>query len=41
MGDHLWEPFEFYTGHMIEKEIGSLAYWVENGKYPKKEDYAN
>ena len=31
----------FWTGHMIEKEIGSLAYWVENGKYPKKEDYDN
>ena len=41
MGDHLWEPFEFWTGHMIAKEIASLAHWVENGQYPKKEDYAN
>lgn len=41
MGDHLWEPFEFWDGHMIAKEIASLSHWVEHGQYPKKEDYDN
>ena len=35
----LWEPFEFYDANMISKEIASLAYWIQNGQYPKKEDY--
>jgi len=37
----LWEPFEFYDAKMISKEIDSLAYWIRNGQYPKKEDYEN
>ena len=38
---NLWEPFEFYDAGMISKEIASLAHWIENGQYPKKEDYEN
>ena len=41
MGDHLWEPFEFWDGRAIGKEIDSLAHWIEQGQYPKREDYAN
>ena len=41
MEDHLWEPFQYYTGSMISKEIDSLAHWVENGQYPRREDYDN
>ena len=37
----LWEPFEFYDAKMISKEIASLAYWIQSGQYPKKEDYEN
>ena len=33
----LWQPFEFYDAGQIAKEIASLAHWIENGKYPKKE----
>ena len=35
----LWQPFEFYDAKEIKKEIESLAHWIENGEYPKKEDY--
>ena len=35
---HLWQPFEFYDARMISKEIASLAHWIQEGKYPKKED---
>ena len=37
----LWEPFQFYDANQITKEIESLAYWIRNGQYPKKEDYEN
>ena len=37
----LWEPFEFYDAKQIAKEIASLAYWIQSGQYPKKEDYEN
>ena len=37
----LWQPFEFYDAKEIKKEIESLAHWIENGEYPKKEDYEN
>ena len=37
----LWEPFEFYDAKMISKEIASLAHWIKEGQYPKKEDYEN
>jgi len=37
----LWEPFEFYDAKMISKEISSLAYWIQSGQYPKKEDYCD
>jgi len=36
--NNLWEPFEFYSADMIAKEIASLAYWIQEGNYPKKED---
>tara|TARA_R100001440_G_scaffold16601_1_gene28149 strand:- start:38 stop:319 length:282 start_codon:yes stop_codon:yes gene_type:complete len=35
----LWEPFQFYDADQIAKEIASLSHWIENGQYPKKEDY--
>jgi len=35
---HLWQPFEFYDARMISKEIASLAHWIQEEKYPKKED---
>ena len=35
----LWEPFQFYEAKQIAQEIDSLAYWIRNGQYPKKEDY--
>ena len=38
---HLWQPFEFYSARMISKEIASLAHWIQEGKYPKKEEYEN
>ena len=38
---HLWQPFEFYDARMISKEIASLAHWIQEGKYPKKEEYEN
>ena len=37
----LWQPFEFYDAKEITKEIESLAHWIENEEYPKKEDYEN
>ena len=37
--EKLWEPFQFYDANQIAKEISSLAYWIQNGEYPKKEDY--
>ena len=37
----LWEPFQFYEAKQIAQEIDSLAYWIRNGQYPKKEDYEN
>ena len=37
--ENLWEPFQFYDADQIAKEIASLAHWIENGQYPKKEDY--
>ena len=37
----LWQPFEFYDAKEITKEIESLAHWIENGEYPKKEDFEN
>ena len=37
----LWQPFEFYSAEEITKEIQSLAHWIENGEYPKKEDFKN
>ena len=30
---------EFYDAKEITKEISSLAHWIENGEYPKKEDF--
>ena len=39
--EKLWEPFQFYDANQIAKEISSLAYWIQNGEYPKKEDYEN
>jgi hypothetical protein len=36
--NNLWEPFQFYSADMIAKEIASLAYWIQEGNYPKKED---
>ena len=35
----LWQPFEFYSAEEITKEIESLAHWIANEEYPKKEDY--
>ena len=37
----LWQPFGFYSAEEITKEIESLAHWIENGEYPKKEDFKN
>ena len=37
--ESLWEPFQFYDAKEISKEIASLAHWIQNGQYPKKEDY--
>ena len=37
----LWQPFEFYDAKEITKEIESLAHWIENGEYPKEEDFKN
>jgi len=36
--NNLWEPFQFYSADMIAKEIASLAHWIQEGNYPKKED---
>ena len=37
----LWQPFEFYDADEISKEIESLAHWIKNEEYPKKEDFEN
>ena len=34
--NNLWEPFQFYSADMIAKEIASLAYWIQEGNYPKR-----
>ena len=39
--ENLWEPFQFYDANQIAKEIESLAYWIRNEQYPKKEDYCD
>ena len=36
--NNLWEPFQFYSADMIAKEIATLAHWIQEGNYPKKED---
>ena len=36
--DNNWQPFEYWDPKDVCEQIASLANWIENGKYPKKED---
>lgn len=35
--DNNWQPFEYWEPKDVCEQIASLAHWIENGKYPKKE----